>query len=303
MRRMLCALALFMATLFASLGFAAEFVWTGMRNPCKQSAADGLDSSQLGKKIGAFITLADKSEWAQVVFNVNNRFPESKPWVTWAVGAVRDATSLTDAQHEEYLDHMDALGVVVFLELSPNRGDDVPALIDAWLAKLKHHPCVKGLGVDLEFYQPADDAMAQEWDEQIKRINPDYRLLLKHWEQRFMPPSYRGRGDLIFINTSSEATPDALNEEFAEWTRHFAPSAVAFQIGYPSDEDGMDGNSAKGWWTFDDPIRDWGRALLAKIGETDQEIGLLWVCVKSGKTYNADWDLTRGAKVPEPASR
>ena len=91
MRRKLCALApTIAATLFASLGSAAEFAWAGMRNPCKQSAEDGLDSSQLGKKIGTFINLADKGEWAQAVFNVNNRFPESKPWVTWAVGAVRE---------------------------------------------------------------------------------------------------------------------------------------------------------------------------------------------------------------------
>jgi hypothetical protein len=113
-----------------------------------------------------------------------------------------------------------------------------------------------------------------------------------------MPPTYRGAGDMIFINTSSEATPESLNAEFAEWARRFAPSAVAFQIGYPADEDGMDGDKTKGWRKFDDPIHDWGQALLKEIGDTDQQIGLLWVCAKSGKTYNADWDLTKGAKLP-----
>ena len=78
---------------------------------------------------------------------------------------------------------MDKLGVAVFLELSPNRDDDVPAALAAWLDKLKHHPCVKGAGVDLEFYRRIDDATAQEWDEHVKAVKPEYRLFLKHWEQ------------------------------------------------------------------------------------------------------------------------
>src|SRR5688572_2188983 len=82
---------------------AAEFYWTGMRNPCKQSAEDGLTASQLDKKIGAFFTLPDKQCWAHAIFNVNNRFPDSRPWVTWAVGKVRDAEPLSDKTHEEYL--------------------------------------------------------------------------------------------------------------------------------------------------------------------------------------------------------
>jgi hypothetical protein len=287
------------AVVAAGTTTAADFHWTGMRNPCKASAEDGLDAAQLDRKIGSFIKLTDPEAWAHAIFNVHDRFPNSTPWVTWSVGDVRDAQSLSDAEHEACLDRLDQLGVTVFLELAPQRGDDVPALIDAWLAKLKHHLCVKGLGVDLEFYRPADDSTAQAWDKRVKAARPEYQLILKHWEQRFMPPAYRGAGDLIFINTSSEATVDVLNAEFADWARHFAPSAVAFQIGYPSDEDGMDGDPAKGWSHLRDPIKDWGDALLAKIGDTDQEIGLLWVTARSGKSYNADWNLTIGATLPE----
>jgi hypothetical protein len=301
MRRFLNALV--SVALFSSIspGDAAEFRWTGMRNPCKQSAEDGLDSSQLGRKIGAFVALADQHAWAQAIFNVQNRFPQSTPWVTWSVGQVRDSESLTDEQHEAYLSHMDALGVAVFLELAPNRDDDVATILSAWLDKLKHHPCIQGAGVDLEFFRRLDDDTAREWDELVKAAGADYRLFLKHWDESFMPSAYRGAGDLIFINTSSEATVEALNEEFAAWARRFAPSAVAFQVGYPSDEDGMDGDNAQGWWRLDDPIRNWGASLLSAIGDTDQEIGFLWVTVKSGKTYNAHWDLTHGAIVPEPA--
>jgi hypothetical protein len=89
-----------------------------------------------------------------------------------------------------------------------------------------------------------------------------------------------------------------LNTDFAQWAAHFAPSACAFQIGYPADEDGMDGKNTGGWWRLQDPIKDWGQALLAKINNPQQELGLLWVCAKSGKSYNAKWDLTMGATVP-----
>src|SRR6185436_19304775 len=55
--------------------------------------------------------------------------------------------------------------------------------------------------------------------------------------------------------------------------------------------------NTSGWWKLQDPIKNWGDSLLAKIGNPEQEIGLLWVCVKSGKSYNAHWDLTKGATV------
>jgi hypothetical protein len=277
---------------------AQQFHWAGMRNPCKVSAEDGLNDRQLDRKIGKFIRLSNADAWANAIFNVQNRFPKSRPWVTWGVGAVRDAETVPDETHEAYLTRMNELGVDVFLELAPGKNANVPQLIDTWLTKLKHHPSVKGMGVDLEFYKRVDDATAKAWDEQIKAVNPAYRLFFKHWEEAFMPPTYRGKGDIIFINTSSEASIDALNDEFAIWARRFAPSAVAFQIGYPADEDGMDGDKTKGWFALDDPIGDWGQRLLAKIGKTEQQIGLLWVCAKSAKTYNPGWDLTKGAKLP-----
>jgi hypothetical protein len=282
------------------------YTWTGMRNPCKRSAEDGLNEKQLSRKIGTFMTLADKHEWAQAIFNVNNRFPGSRPWVTWGVGELKGATPLTDAEHEEYLAHMDALGVDVFLEIWPS-GKDVEDLIDTYLGRFKHHPSVKGLGVDLEYHKArCDDALARMWDQRIKSHGKDYRLFLKHWELSHMPATYRGVGmdgrrDVIFINMSSEAPIAALNKEFAEWASHFAPSAVAFQIGYPSDEDGMDGSTEKGWWRLKDPIKEWGDELRAMIRNKDQEVGLLWVTAQSGKTYNAQWNLTRGAAVPPPS--
>ncbi len=292
MRQLRLAIVVFSLMAIAN-GFAAELKWAGMRNPCKRSAEDGLNEKQLDKKIGTFITLDKKEEWTTAILTVSSKFPTAKPWASWAVGDLKDATVLPENVHEEYLSEMDARGVEIYLELWPS-GKDVNGLIDTWLAKLEHHKCVAGVSVDLEYYKPkVDDATAKAWDERIKAHKPKYRLMLKHWDESHMPPTYRGKGDVIFVNSSSEATMEALNTEFAAWAEKFAPSAVAFQIGYPADEDGMDGTRISGWSTLKDPIKGWGVALLAKIKSPTQEIGLIWVCAKSGKTYNANWDLTR----------
>ena len=274
---------------------AANLRWSGMRNPCKISAEDGV--TNLGRKIGKFIEL-ENEQWGHAVFNVNNRFQGSTPWITMAVGEMPE-TALPSAEvQDRLLTYLDGQGVAVFLELMPRKTNDVPALIDTWLGRFKQHQCVKGLGVDLEFFKRADDAMAHAWDEKIKSHNPKYRLFLKHWQTDYMPQNYRGNGDLIFIATSSEAAVETLNTEFVKWAERFAPSACAFQIGYPADEDGMDGSNTKGWWRLQDPIKNWGDALLAGIKHPTQEIGLLWVGAKSGKSYNRNWDLTQGATVP-----
>ena len=284
-------------TLNGSSGLAAAFKWTGMRNPCKASAEDGV--TRLGTKIGKFLPLQN-DEWAQAIFNVNNRFQGSTPWTTVAVGPVPDAVTPAPETQDALLAHLEKLGVEVFLEIYPHKTNDVSEQINHWLGRFKRHPCVKGLGVDLEYYKRVDDAAAKAWDEAIKAHHPHYRLFLKHWEQGYMPPNYRGKGDIIFINTSSEASVEALNAEFSQWAAHFAPSACAFQVGYPADEDAMDGRNTGGWWRLQDPVRNWGESLLAKISRPEQDLGLLWVCVKSGKSYNAHWDLTRGATLATP---
>jgi len=202
-------------------GNAAAFKWTGMRNPCKVSAEDGV--TKLGTKIGTFVTLRNE-EWGHAIFNVNNRFQGSTPWTTMAVGPVPDATTPAPEAQDALFKYLGSLGVEVFLEIYPRKTNDVSAEIDKWLSRFKGHPCVKGLGIDLEYYKRVDDAAAKAWDERIKAHNPQYRMFLKHWEQGYMPPSYRGKGDIIFINTSSEASVEALNADFTQWAARFAPA-------------------------------------------------------------------------------
>lgn len=62
---------------------STSYTWTGAWQPSRISAGDGITALDI--KIGKFINLP-KEELAQVIFNVHNRFPNSKPWSTWAVG-------------------------------------------------------------------------------------------------------------------------------------------------------------------------------------------------------------------------
>lgn len=281
----------------------SRYKWTGAWIPTRLSAGDGI--TELDIKIGRFITLPDKESHLNVISKINSKFPGSTPWATWTVGdlsrAIPAGQSLSDEAHEAYLSLMDEKGITIFLEIFPYKAHpqkalsatDVNAEIDKWLSRFKHHRCIAGVGIELEYFGKATDALVESWDNTLKHHNPKYRLFLRHYSKDFMPATYRGKGDLIFICDASEATVNDLNEGFASWANFFAPTACAFQIGYPADEDGMNGSKELGWWKLNDPIKDWGDAILPLIKNRQQELGLIWVTSKSGKTYNRDWDLTR----------
>ncbi|MCF0069286.1 hypothetical protein LZD49_02310 [Dyadobacter sp. CY261] len=299
----ICVICAFRVEKRPVIPFKTTFKWTGAWQPSRISAGDGITALDI--KIGKFINLP-KEQLAQVIFNVNNRFPGSQPWSTWAVsdmsGLIPSHKGLTDEEHEAYLGYMDKLGVQVFLEIFPSKkaGTSVPAEIDKLLGKFKHHRSVVGIGIDLEYYEKASDEAARIWDEKIKSHNPAYRMFIRHYSPDFMPPTYRGKGDLIFVDYASEATIDELNKGFAAWANRFAPTACAFQIGYPADEDGMNGSNTLGWWKLEDPIKEWGQMLLSELNNPGQELGLIWVTARSGKTYHQQWDLTKGATLPKP---
>jgi hypothetical protein len=284
-------------TMAISFG-ATAYKWTGAKEPCK------LTTPKTGRVgIGEFINLGPKEDWGQVAYNIAPKFPGSTPWLTWGVGAYTEhKTPLTDIQHEEIFAYLDGIGVQVYLEVRPGSAD-VSALIDTYMTKFKKHACIKGFGVDLEFWHTVTDADAKKLDDKLKTYNPDYRLFFKHWETGYMPPTYRGKGDLIFISTSSESPPAELIKGHAAFANHFGTGATAaacaFQIGYPADEPLGDnhtyGGVYDGWSKMADPIKEWGDALLKAVTSPTQELGMIWVTVKSDRFA---WDLTKGAIIP-----
>ncbi len=277
---------------------AKNYKWTGAWYFCRTSAADGITA--LATKIGYNTPLENSRAYLQAISNVNKQFPGSTAFTTLAVGDLSKleptAKSLSEQDQEAYLNVMDKMDIKVFIELFPFKKHDVCKAIDTLLVKYNHHKSVIGVGIELEYFGKATDSLAKAWDEKIKSYKPQYRMFLRHYSPTYMPPQYRGKGDLIFIDDASEGTREELNKGFVAWAKNFAPTACIFQIGYPADEDAMDGNNATGWWKLKNPIRDWGNEILSLTNNPNQELGLLWVTARSGKSYNKKWDLTKNMR-------
>ena len=246
----------------------------------------GVRSSSYGIK-----PFPEPATWRKVMNDMQNRFEGSQACAIWIVGVMGGERScrlefpadgrqdsnivyIDYDKHEPFLTHFDTTGIKVFLQVEPANADLID-LIDIVLNRYKHHPCVIGFGVDVEWYREADnpewgikltDELAQAWNERVKSHNPNYRLFLKHWDRDWMPPTYRS--DLIFVDDSQELKDfKAAQDEFINyWSEYFKPNMVFFQIGYRSDR--------KWWQKLNDPPRDLGVALAQNV---TQDCGIFWV--------------------------
>lgn len=230
-------------------------------------------------------------EWENALRTIRGYFTGSSPCAIWIVGEFRknkachlyfpsDGNEYPNVEfdafdkHERYLSYFDEVGIKVFLQVEPASAD-VATLIDLILSRYKHHACVIGFGVDVEWHResenpewgvPVDDSMAEAWEKRVKAHNHRYRLFLKHWDRNWMPRNYRG--DIIFVDDSQIFENfNALLEEFKYyWADYFFPNTVFFQIGYESD---------KPWWQkLRNPPEDMGRII---AGNITQKCGIFWV--------------------------
>jgi hypothetical protein len=232
----------------------------------------------------------EPAEWEKAIRTMTGWFEGSTPCAIWIVGRLNHPKGcrlefpgggeshveirFEDVdRHERFLDHFDEAGIQVFLQVEPGHAD-VKTLIDLVLGRYRHHPCVIGFGVDVEWFKEADqpgwgvpvnDEQARQWEEWVKAHNPSYRLFLKHWDQRWMPPSFRG--DIVFVDDSQQIKDlEAMAVEFESWGAKFRPNPVFFQIGYRSD---------KPWWgRMPRPAKTIGEAIAARI---EQDCGIFWV--------------------------
>jgi hypothetical protein len=225
--------------------------------------------------------------WLGVGQKMSANFPGSKPQAIWIVGNFAgQGAFLTfpgrsdDKQinfspkdnNEAALTLFDENGVDVWLQVEPG---DVPleTLIDILLAQYGHHPCIIGVGVDVEWFhsdgtpegRAVTDEEARSWVRAVRRHNKNYMVFLKHWEIGMMPPTYRN--GLFFVDDSQFfESLDEMAAEFAEWGQAFAPSPVGFQFGYYDDK--------KWWGQYENPPQALGEAILQVVPNTK---GLFWV--------------------------
>lgn len=257
--------------------------------------------------------------WEHAFDKMQSYFPESEPCGIWIIADIDESRGVATLEfpqnpddpteyrhidfydydkHEIYLDHFDANGIKVFLQVESGYAD-MAELIKLTLDQYGHHPSVVGFGVDLEWYNPdqepgsmngddfitpLDTATAMEWDRLIKSYNPDYRLFLKHWlyDSSIMPQETAS--DIIFISDAQDfenianhdynAAIDVMLQNFDDWAQHFRRDgyirSVGYQIGYDSD---------RGFWQdlFAEPhAKTYCNAILARIPQ-EQEVSFFWV--------------------------
>jgi hypothetical protein len=215
------------------------------------------------------------------------RFPGASPQAIWIVGnfAIQGTILTFPGTHEDFNIHFsstdkneaalslfDQTGLQVWLQVEPG-SVSVEELIHILLTRYGHHPCVMGVGVDVEWFhsdgapggRAVTDEEAAAWVAAARSHDPHYRLFLKHWEPDKMPPTYRE--GILFVDDSQQfETLNDMVTEFAAWGETFAPSPVAFQYGYSAD---------RPWWqTLPDPPGDIGHRILASTPNTE---ALFWV--------------------------
>lgn len=276
-----------------------------------------------------------REEWGSVAEQMQAWYPSAKPTMIWIVGSlsgmgcnlefIPDESVDTEAlekqyiyfsesqrrnhlSHEEYLNYFDQNGIQVYLQVEPGFAD-VETLIDLILKQYGHHPCVAGIGVDVEWYHgitedsglPISDVLAEKWDRHIKEINPEYRLFLKHYNIRYLPPTYRS--DILFVNDSQgfgspvgdvlgvydENLDDVLGfiPEFKRFADAFPENEVLYQIGYASD--------ATWYYTMGDPVVLSLGQRLAEV--TKQNCGIIWVDFTLKDPMTFPWLMTQEERV------
>ena len=173
--------------------------------------------------------------------------------------------------NEQYLDYFDSKGMKVILQVEPGQAD-VGQVIRLVLDRYADHPCVAGIGIDVEWLQFKDypegrqvtDEEAAGWHDLAASYNRDYKLALTHWVADKMPPTYR-TGIYFLYDGHGFTSLDDMIGKCASWGRRFHDNPVGFYIGFSTD---------RAWWgSYEDPFYTIGHALLEKIKNTK---GIYW---------------------------
>lgn len=256
--------------------------------------------------------------WEKTIQAMAGHYPGSTPVAVWIVGHLGrprdcvlefpgDGRTYPNVQfadydkHERFLEAFDRAGIKVFLQVEPANAD-MKTLIDLVLGRYGKHPCVIGFGVDVEWHKeaerpqegvPVDDATGRQWEAWVKAHDPAYRLFIKHWDQRWLCPTYRG--DIVFVDDSQIVeSEDVLVKEFEAWGKSFYPNPVMFQIGYPSD---------RPWWSkLPVPPKSLGERIAARVA---QPCGIIWVDFTLREVLPVDHGLpdpVLGVKIYEHAA-
>ena len=267
------------------------------------------------------------SEWKTYVNKMASSYKKdentsSTGTLVWIVGVVEDYATVScslsfpkpkegtvpdgllfsrDDENEEYLSLFDEAGFSVWLQVEPGNVDIVE-LAKLVMNQYKNHKCVKGFGIDVEWYKNTkegnpgtrlDDSVAQQVDTAIKEINSTYSLFVKHWRTGYLPRTYRGvNNDMIFVTDSQQFYDlDDMTDQYKSWADNYAPNPVFFQIGYEGEKEDWDdpdeiGSDEKIWGKFKNPLKNFGQRILNELEDNGQKRGIIWVDFTFKKAYD-----------------
>lgn len=196
---------------------------------------------------------------------------------------------------EDYLNAFDNAGYSVWLQVEPGNADLVE-LAKEVMNRYKHHSCVKGFGIDVEWYQPEDtDEQGTPLDKStaskvltaVRNTKKDanYTVFVKHWERSYLTEGEPVSG-FIYISDSqgfykgkNSTYKETMCNEFARWAETFAPCPVMFQIGYENKIKPEKDDKAHIWGSMDNPAEELGKAIIEKCQDRNlsNDIGIIWV--------------------------
>ena len=227
------------------------------------------------------------SYWVDVAKDISSKFPGTTPGGIWLVGETDGNGPGTilympssgsypnikfeggDAS-EDYLTVFDEAGIKVILQVEPMDAD-INTLIDIVMNRYKNHPSVIGFGVDNEWYGTCSDgckATASEvtsWYNHLHSINPNYILMIKHYEESKLPTGIP-TDILIVCDDEENGNLNTLLSEHEVMESRFPNNPFGAQYGYPSDRNI--------WSGMQDPVKQLGDAIQEIL---DKPISLFWV--------------------------
>ncbi len=177
-------------------------------------------------------------------------------------------------KYEEYLTAFDKKGYSVWLQVEPGYAD-LTTLVKLVMDRYGHHKCVKGFGIDVEWYRPVEgsdkgsklsNSIAKKVLNTVRGYDSSYTVFVKHWMKSYLPSSMEG---LIYVNDSQQfGSLEDVREDFADWAAHYAPNPVMFQIGYKADR--------WIWSEFSNPAKELGQYIVDGC-TSGNDIGVMWV--------------------------
>lgn len=188
--------------------------------------------------------------------------------------------------YENYLTALDNAGYSVWLQVEPGNADLVELATEV-MTHYGHHSCVKGFGIDVEWYKPEgtngrgtalDKTTAKKVLAAVRKVNTNYTVFIKHWIKGYLTEGDPVTG-FIYISDSQGFRPGKdytatvrMCNEFAGWAENFAPCPVMFQIGYESDKTRI-------WGAMENPAEELGKAIIAECQNRNltNDIGIIWV--------------------------